>query len=122
MQFEGHSTAVADIVVDAVGKYAYTISSPHTDELPVIMDVALEERTKVHGCISPCTLFGSNTRSIFSHKPASSCSSKVRSVSLQVLTVHSNVRIENHTSHALQVRNGSHVCCLEIFLRCICDS
>jgi hypothetical protein len=47
MQFEGHSTAVADIVVDAVGKYAYTISSPHTEELPVIMDVALEERTKV---------------------------------------------------------------------------
>jgi hypothetical protein len=47
MQFEGHSTAVSDIVVDAVGKYAYTISSPHTEELPVIMDVALEERTKV---------------------------------------------------------------------------
>jgi hypothetical protein len=47
MQFEGHSTAVADIVVDAVGKYAYTISSPHTEELSVIMDVALEERTKV---------------------------------------------------------------------------
>ncbi len=47
MQFEGHSTTVSDIVVDAVGKYAYAIGSPHTLELPVIMDVALEERTKV---------------------------------------------------------------------------
>ena len=28
---------------------------------------------------------------------------KARSGLLQVLTVHSNVRIENHTSHALQV-------------------
>ena len=47
MQFEGHSTTVADIVVDAVGKYAYAVGSPHAGELPVIMDVKLEERTKV---------------------------------------------------------------------------
>ena len=109
MQFEGHSTAVADIVVDAVGKYAYTISSPHTEELPVIMDVALEERTKVHGCMVDPAHCLNPTNCIHSSRQHLSLP-KVRSSSLQVLTVHSNVRIENHTSHALQVRSVSCAC------------
>ena len=96
MQFEGHSTAVSDIVVDAVGKYAYTISSPHTEELPVIMDVALEERTKVR------TVWDARLDKC-DRLPAFANRWQTWSGSLQVLTVHSNVRIENHTSHALQV-------------------
>jgi hypothetical protein len=108
MQFEGHSTAVSDIVVDAVGKYAYTISSPHTEELPVIMDVALEERTKVttvwQAQIDKCC----DTTGCL-------CSFHTAIGLLQVLTVHSNVRIENHTSHALQVGRQT---CLDCHQTC----
>ena len=39
---------MTDIVVDKVGKYAYTIGSPHdTTVTPVVMDVTLDIRTKV---------------------------------------------------------------------------
>ncbi len=39
---------MSDIVVDKVGKYAYTIGSPHdTTVTPVVMDVTLDIRTKV---------------------------------------------------------------------------
>ena len=48
MQFEGNWTPVTDIIVDKVGKYAYTIGSPHdTSVTPVVMDVSLDIRTKV---------------------------------------------------------------------------
>ena len=48
MQFEGNWTPVTDIIVDNVGKYAYTIGSPHdTSVTPVVMDVSLDIRTKV---------------------------------------------------------------------------
>lgn len=51
MQFEGHSTTVADIVVDTVGKFAYTVGATSggagaAEALPIVMDVALDVRTK----------------------------------------------------------------------------
>lgn len=108
MQFEGHSTAVADIVVDAVGKYAYTIGSPHAEELPVIMDVALEERTKASPALEhhdTCTRLWQQSPILTQVALAENNQSGLSLFGfLQVLTVHSNVRIENHTSHALQVR------------------
>lgn len=51
MQFEGYSSTVADIVVDTVGKFAYTVGGSAAgvstaEALPVVMDVSLEVRTK----------------------------------------------------------------------------
>lgn len=54
MQFEGRSTTVTDIVVDTVGKFAYSAGKPAGsligDSLPVVMDVSLDVRTKVSAC------------------------------------------------------------------------
>ena len=48
MQFEGNWSPVQDIIVDKVGKYAYTIGSHHDRSVtPVVMDVSLDIRTKV---------------------------------------------------------------------------
>lgn len=48
MQFEGNWSPVQDVIVDKVGKYAYTIGSHHnTSVTPVVMDVSLDIRTKV---------------------------------------------------------------------------
>ena len=48
MQFEGNWAAVADVIVDKVGKYAHVIGSPlDTASTPVVMDVSLDVRTKV---------------------------------------------------------------------------
>lgn len=48
MQFEGNWTAVTDVIVDKVGKYAHVIGSPHDSaSTPVVMDVSLDVRTKV---------------------------------------------------------------------------
>ena len=48
MQFEGNWSPVPDIIVDKVGKYAYTIGSHHDSSVtPVVMDVSLDIRTKV---------------------------------------------------------------------------
>ena len=48
MQFEGNWTAVTDVIVDKVGKYAHLIGSPHDSAVtPVVMDVSLDVRTKV---------------------------------------------------------------------------
>jgi hypothetical protein len=48
MHFDGNWTAVEDIVIDKLGKYAYAIpgtsGSPAT---PFILDVALDVRAKV---------------------------------------------------------------------------
>ena len=76
MQFEGHSTTVADIVVDTVGKYAYAIGSPHALELLLIMDVSLEERTKVPApsmwsCALMCPLLTRRARARNSVRSAS---------------------------------------------------
>ena len=50
MQFEGNWAAVADVIVDKVGKYAHVIGSPlDTASTPVVMDVSLDVRTKVRG-------------------------------------------------------------------------
>ena len=46
MQFEGNWSPVTDIIVDKVGKYAYTIGSKETGITQVVMDVALDIRTK----------------------------------------------------------------------------
>lgn len=51
MQFEGNWTPVDDIVVDKVGKYAYTIDNSAVT--PVVMDVSLDIRTKVLTVHSP---------------------------------------------------------------------
>ena len=57
MQFEGNWTPVTDIIVDKVGKYAYTIGSPHdTSVTPVVMDVSLDIRTKVTPAPPPIPL------------------------------------------------------------------
>ncbi|KAK9809768.1 hypothetical protein WJX73_004442 [Symbiochloris irregularis] len=54
MQFQGNWTAVTDIIVDKVGKYAYTIGSPHDTAItPMVMDVTLDVRTKVLTVHSP---------------------------------------------------------------------
>ena len=58
MQFEGNWDPIMDIIVDKVGKYVYDLQSPlYSGCLPLIMDVSLQERTKVchlhHQC---CTL------------------------------------------------------------------
>lgn len=58
MQFEGHSTTVADIVVDTVGKFAYTVGATSggagaTEALPIVMDVSLDVRTKARFPLAP---------------------------------------------------------------------
>lgn len=54
MQFEGNWRPVTDIIVDKVGKYAYAIGSKETALTQVVMDVALEIRTKVrHQVLRP---------------------------------------------------------------------
>lgn len=59
MQFEGSWNPIVDIIVDKVGKYIYDLQSPSDSTcLPIIMDVSLEERTKVGGnCLHLQTLF-----------------------------------------------------------------
>ncbi|CAD7705163.1 unnamed protein product [Ostreobium quekettii] len=54
MQFEGNWDPIVDIIVDKVGKYVYDLKSPMDGMiLPIVMDVSLQERTKVLTVHSP---------------------------------------------------------------------
>jgi hypothetical protein len=57
VQFAGNWAPVVDVVIDKVGKYAYTMGLPNDPRTtPVIMDVSLDVRTKVQPllCRGPC--------------------------------------------------------------------
>ncbi|KXZ47067.1 hypothetical protein GPECTOR_38g304 [Gonium pectorale] len=48
LKFEGNWLPIPDVSVDVVGKYCYSLRSPHNDRnLPVIVDVVLVGRTKI---------------------------------------------------------------------------
>lgn len=66
MQFEGNWAPVTDIVVDKVGKYAYSIGSAHDTAItPVVMDVSLDIRTKASPAHLPaCTRFSLDTMKV----------------------------------------------------------
>lgn len=48
LQFEGNWNPIVDVIVNKVGKYMYELRAQlETVSLPVIVDVALHDRTKV---------------------------------------------------------------------------
>ena len=56
LQLESSSDAVSGVVVDKVGRYAYAVGGDlGAPAMPLIVDVALDMRTKVHSHAFICS-------------------------------------------------------------------